>query len=66
MVNSQKDNVNNDSISTGETSDENNKDPQKGPFSFLSGALTSLIMAWVCLIISKKIVWYIFSIWLNG
>ena len=32
--------------------------PRKGPVSFLSGALTSGLMAWVCLIISQKVVLY--------
>ena len=57
MVNSKDDN-NNTSISMKEGKNDNNKEPQKGPVSFLSGALTSLIMAWFCLLISKKILVY--------
>ncbi len=32
--------------------------PKKGPASFLSGALTSGLFAWICLILSKKVVEY--------
>jgi hypothetical protein len=31
---------------------------RKGPLSFLSGALTSGLMAWVCLIVSERMVAY--------
>ena len=36
-------------------------EPKKGPLSFLSGSITSLIFAWISLFVSKKIVLY-FSI----
>lgn len=32
--------------------------PRKGPLSFLSGALTSGLLAWVCLLFSQKVVAY--------
>lgn len=32
--------------------------PRKGPLSFLSGALTSGLMAWLCLGLSQKVVGY--------
>lgn len=33
--------------------------PRKGPLSFLSGALTSGLLAWVCLGLSERVVgWY--------
>ena len=32
--------------------------PDKGPMSFLSGALTSGLMAWICLILSRKLIEY--------
>ena len=32
--------------------------PTKGPLSFLSGALTSWLMAWLCLLLSRKMVTY--------
>ena len=35
--------------------DEN---PKKGPLSFLSGALTSLMLGWLCLGLSQRIVLY--------
>ncbi len=39
--------------------DQNNeKAIEKGPMSFLSGALTSGLFAWISLILSKKIVVY--------
>ena len=31
---------------------------EKGPLSFLSGALTSGLMAWICLVLSKKTIVY--------
>ncbi|WP_269623130.1 DUF3082 domain-containing protein [Prochlorococcus marinus] len=41
-----------------EVTAENNQQPKKGPLSFLSGALTSILFAWVCLLLSKKVVIY--------
>ncbi len=32
--------------------------PRKGPISFLSGALTSGLLAWLCLLLSQKMVAY--------
>ena len=32
--------------------------PSKGPLSFLSGAITSGLFAWICLEVSKKVVEY--------
>ena len=32
--------------------------PKKGPLNFLSGALTSVILAWICLGLSRKVVLY--------
>jgi len=33
--------------------------PRKGPLSFLSGALTSGLLAWLCLGVSRRVVgWY--------
>ena len=32
--------------------------PKKGPVSFFSGAITSGLLAWVCLLISQKFVIY--------
>ncbi|MFN9924244.1 MAG: DUF3082 domain-containing protein [Cyanobacteriota bacterium] len=32
--------------------------PRKGPLSFLSGALTSGLLAWLCLGLSKRVVAY--------
>ena len=32
--------------------------PRKGPLSFLSGALTSGLLAWLCLGLSQKVVGY--------
>lgn len=32
--------------------------PRKGPLSFLSGALTSALLAWLCLGLSQKVVGY--------
>ncbi len=34
------------------------KSIQKGPLSFLSGALTSVFFAWLCFLLSKKVVIY--------
>ena len=31
---------------------------KKGPLSFLSGSITSLTLGWLCLLISRKIVYY--------
>jgi hypothetical protein len=34
--------------------------PRKGPLSFLSGALTSGLLAWLCLGLSQRVVgWYV-------
>lgn len=32
--------------------------PRKGPLSFLSGALTSAVLAWLCLGLSRRVVAY--------
>lgn len=34
------------------------EEPRKGPLSFLSGALTSTVLAWLCLQLSRRIVAY--------
>jgi hypothetical protein len=34
------------------------KPPRKGPLSFLSGALTSALFAWGCLLLSERVVAY--------
>jgi hypothetical protein len=36
------------------------KSPRKGPLSFLSGALTSGLLGWLCLKLSQRVVgWYV-------
>ena len=40
-----------------EIKDESSQ-PEKGPLSFLSGALTSLLFAWLSLLLSEKVVVY--------
>ena len=37
---------------------DSKKEPKKGPVSFLSGALTSLLLAWLCFGLSKNMVFY--------
>ena len=39
-------------------SDDLSKDPQKGPLSFLSGSITSIIFGFLSLFISKRLVFY--------
>ncbi|MDM7935932.1 MAG: DUF3082 domain-containing protein [Cyanobium sp. CZS 48M] len=47
-------------MSTPEPSETPASRPRKGPLSFLSGALTSGLLAWVCLGLSQRVVqWYI-------
>ena len=38
--------------------EESSSEPSKGPLSFLSGALTSCLLAWLCLKLSQNIVSY--------
>ena len=38
--------------------EESKKDVEKGPVSFLLGALTSLLLGWISLLLSEKIVIY--------
>ncbi|MCP9800522.1 DUF3082 domain-containing protein [Synechococcus sp. RedBA-s] len=46
-------------MSTPEPSESPASPPRKGPLSFLSGALTSGLLAWVCLGLSQRVVrWY--------
>ena len=45
-------------ISSIEEPQEKQDIPRKGPLSFLSGAMTSGLFAWICLILSKKTVGY--------
>ena len=47
--------------STSSPKDASNSEPRKGPLSFLSGSITSLIFSLLSFIVSKKIVLY-FSI----
>ena len=50
----------NESFNSSDDSDLNYKSdiPSKGPLSFLSGALTSGLLAWLCLELSTRIVTY--------
>ncbi len=41
-----------------EAYEENKETVQKGPASFLSGALTSLLLGWGCFLLSKKVLIY--------
>ena len=52
-----------DELGTNESSniDSNSSEPKKGPLSFLSGSITSLLFSFFSLFISRKIVLY-FSI----
>tara|TARA_Y100001968_G_scaffold204536_1_gene187809 strand:+ start:674 stop:1042 length:369 start_codon:yes stop_codon:yes gene_type:complete len=43
----------------------NDTSTKKGPLSFFSGALTSLLFAWICLILSRNVVLY-FTIHTNN
>ena len=43
---------------SGSQSSINDVEPQKGPLNFLSGALTSLLFAWLCFGLSKNMVIY--------
>ncbi|MCX5930669.1 MAG: DUF3082 domain-containing protein [Cyanobacteria bacterium] len=46
-------------MSTPEPSESPASRPRKGPLSFLSGALTSGLLAWLCLGLSQRVVqWY--------
>ena len=38
-----------------------NESIKKGPLSFLAGALTSLLLGWVCLLLSERVVIYFTS-----
>tara|TARA_B100000131_G_scaffold281509_1_gene288109 strand:+ start:195 stop:500 length:306 start_codon:yes stop_codon:yes gene_type:complete len=40
------------------TSDKKKENVEKGPLSFLSGSLTSLLLGWVCFLLSEKLVIY--------
>ncbi|WP_320664529.1 DUF3082 domain-containing protein [Prochlorococcus sp. MIT 1223] len=48
----------NENDSSADIDKENSPLPEKGPINFLSGAVTSLLFAWISLIISKKVVIY--------
>ena len=45
-------------LSTGPEGAASEAPPSKGPLSFLSGALTSGLLAWLCLGLSQKVVAY--------
>ena len=40
------------------TKSDSELSPSKGPFSFFSGAITSGVLAWLCLGLSRKVVVY--------
>jgi len=49
---------NRDADDSGEGTSPGPERPRKGPLSFLSGALTSGLLAWLCLGLSQKVVGY--------
>ena len=47
-----------DSLSSAKADEGGSTTPRKGPLSFLSGAITSGLLAWLCLALSQKVVVY--------
>ncbi len=47
-----------DDIETKRETEKVSSEPKKGPISFLSGSLTSLMLGWLCLGLSKGMVAY--------
>ena len=56
MTNSEKNSLSSETLKSEDNSGA--ELPKKGPISFFTGALTSLLMAWISLLLSQKVVIY--------